>query len=110
MEALPSADKILSPLKRVTLRDLAYNALRDAIINGVLGPGDRIKERDFAKQLNISTTPIKEALRRLEQEGLVVNNSVSEAPPLEEIYLIRAALHGLGARLAAKKITPEELE
>jgi DNA-binding GntR family transcriptional regulator len=110
METPESTTKILSPLQKVTLRDLAYNSIRDAIVNGLLKPGERIKERDVAGQLNISTTPVKEALRRLEQEGLVVNNSVSEAPPIEEIYLIRATLHGLGARLAAKKITPEELE
>jgi len=105
-----SSDAILAPIKKTTLRDRAYDALREAIVNGLLRPGDRIKERDIASQLDISTTPVKEALRRLEQEGIVANNAVSEAPPIEEIYMIRAVLHGLGARLAAQKITRTELK
>ena len=56
-----------------SLRDRAYDDIREAILTGALRPGERIKERDVAAQMGISTTPVKEALRRLEQEGLVVS-------------------------------------
>lgn len=102
---------LLEPLeKQTSLSNRAYLALRDAIVNGVLGPGERITERAMAKQLNISTTPVREAMRRLEQDGMLIGNAVVEAPPIEEIYQTRALLHGMGARLAAEKIIEEELE
>jgi len=50
-----------------SLRDRAYDDIREAILSGGLRPGQRIKERDVAAQMGISTTPVKEALRRLEQ-------------------------------------------
>ena len=103
--------KILEPLKRVpTLRDSAYEALQNAIIEGKLNSGDRVSERDIAMQLGISRTPIKEAIRRLEQEGIIVNGCITKRPTTEEIYLTRATLHGLSARLAAGKITAEALQ
>lgn len=54
-----------------TLADAVYRHLRDAIVNGELAPGDRVREVPLSKQLGVSTTPIREALRRLEREGLV---------------------------------------
>ena len=53
------------------IRDQAYQVLLEQIVGGALLPGDRISERTVAAQLGISTTPIKEALRRLENEGFV---------------------------------------
>jgi len=98
-----------------SLRDRAYDDIREAILSGGLRPGQRIKERDVAAQMGISTTPVKEALRRLEQEGLIVSQPRRGAvvgplvlTPEEEILRIRADLEGLAARLAAEKMAPEE--
>jgi len=99
-----------------SLRDRAYDDIREAILTGALRPGDRIKERDVAAQMGVSTTPVKEALRRLEQDGLVVSQPrrgavvgplVLTAPA--EILQIRADLEGYAARLAAEKMsTPQK--
>ena len=100
-----------------SLRDRAYDDIRDAILNGALKPGQRIKERDVAGEMGISTTPVKEALRRLEQEGLVVSQPRRGAvvgplvlTPEAEILELRADLEGLAARLAAQKMTAAEKE
>ena len=99
-----------------SLRDLAYDDIRDAILSGALAPGQRVKERDVAEQMGISTTPVKEALRRLEQEGLVVSQprrgavvSTLVQIPVEEIEEIRGTLEAMGARLAATRMTDAEL-
>ena len=60
------------PEKARDAAEAAVDDIRDAILSGALQPGQRVKERDVAAQMGISTTPVKEALRRLEQEGLVV--------------------------------------
>jgi len=100
-----------------SLRDLAYDDMREAILTGVLPPGHRVKERDVAEQMGISTTPVKEALRRLEQEGLVVSQPRRGAVvsrlvqiPVEEIEEIRGAMEGIAARLAAERLTDAELD
>jgi DNA-binding GntR family transcriptional regulator len=100
-----------------TIRDEVYDQLRNAIIAGDLAPGERIKERDVATGMKISTTPVKEALRKLEQDGLVsgeprrgaIVSSVA-LTAVEEIIEIRAALDSLGARLAASKLSREDAE
>src|ERR1700730_8872448 len=56
---------------RQSLVDVAYVALRDAITSGVLVPGSRLREAQLASHFSISTTPVREALRRLDREGLV---------------------------------------
>lgn len=112
----PADDRapIFQPHDVRSLRDRAYDDIREAILTGALQPGERIKERDVAAQMGISTTPVKEALRRLEQEGLVVSQPrrgavvgplVLTAPA--EILEIRARLESIGARLAAEKMPPE---
>ena len=97
-----------------SLRDRAYDDIREAILTGALRPGERIKERDVAAQMGISTTPVKEALRRLEQDGLVVSQPRRGAvvgplvlTPPAEILEIRAHLEALAARLAAEKMSAE---
>ena len=105
---------LFQPHETRSLRDRAYDDIREAILTGALRPGERIKERDVAAQMGISTTPVKEALRRLEQDGLVVSQPRRGAVvgPLvlteaAEILEIRAHLEALGARLAAEKMTAE---
>jgi len=107
---------VLRPLRQnETLGEQAYFAIRSAITSGVLKPGERITERDLAGRLHVSPTPVREALRQLEQEGLVVRTpsrevSVSDLPStsVAEMLLIQASLRGVAARLAAEKITDAE--
>lgn len=100
-----------------SLRDIVVEALREAIVSGNLKPGERLKERELSEVMGISTTPIKEAFRILGHEGLVVTiprkgTFVSEVvnSTIEEVLMLRANLEGMAARLAAKKITTQELK
>jgi len=93
----------------------AYNTLRAGIIEGVYAPGDRVTEQEVASTAGVSRTPVREALRRLEAEGLlrfvphqgafVTSWSNQDA---EDIFELRAMLEGYGARLAAAKATTED--
>lgn len=96
--------------------DLVTALLREMILSGELVGSRVLRQRDIAVQFGVSQTPVREALRRLESEGLVVSDphrgaTVAEAREgwVEENYQIRAALESLGARLAAKSITDEQL-
>jgi len=100
-----------------SLRDIAVESIREAIIGGLFKPGEHLKERELSQAMGISTTPIKEAFRILGHEGLVVTvprkgTYVSEVvqSSMEEILMIKANLEGLCARLAAMKITDAELQ
>jgi len=100
----------------VSKSDLVAAALRELIITGALVPGSALRQRDLAERFGVSPTPVREALRRLESEGLVTydahkGSSVVEADTgaMEEKYLIRAALEGLAARLAVPKISEEDI-
>lgn len=91
--------------------------LREAILRGHLRPGDRLDQNEIAKLLNVSRSPVREALRTLATEGLVEiqphrSAVVAElsAEELEEIYFIRGILEGMAARMAAPKITQAQLE
>jgi DNA-binding GntR family transcriptional regulator len=94
-----------------SLREHVHDTLRKAIIAGRFAPEQRLNERSLAQELGVSTTPLKEALRRLESEGLVriearrgvyVTFSAAQA---EEMALARAALESMIARLAARRAT-----
>lgn len=91
----------------VSLERLAYNTLKDAILSFQLLPGDALVEADLAHQLGISKTPVRDALLRLEKEGLVVKIPYTGVRVAEinqrtliEIFQIRSALEGLSAFLA----------
>jgi len=92
------------------LSDVAYRALRDAITRGMLDEGERLADRRIAESLELSRTPVREALQRLESEGFIRNVPriglvVAEVTPqdIEDIYVIRIALEGVAARLAAQQ-------
>jgi DNA-binding GntR family transcriptional regulator len=94
-----------------------YTTLREAILSGVLSPGDRLGEEQLAKLFKRSRTPVREAIFRLESErltqrasrrGFVVGGITREQ--VLEVYAVRAALDGLAARLAAHGILPSELD
>lgn len=99
------------------LREAVCNAIRDAINNGVLKPGDRLMEIQLAEELGISRTPVREAIRKLEMEGFVVmiprrGTYVTDISlkDVTEIYEIRISLDMLAASLAAERINDDELE
>jgi DNA-binding GntR family transcriptional regulator len=91
--------------------ELAYAALRQAISQGLLAPGQRLVTEDLSIRMKVSRTPIREALRKLETDGLVRSEHwrgvvVAELPPLEEMeefYALRGALEGLVAYFAARR-------
>jgi DNA-binding GntR family transcriptional regulator len=100
-----------------TKSDIVTAALRELVITGELAPGTELRQRDLGVRFNVSPTPVREALRRLESEGLVhfdvhrgarVMETAFEAR--EENFLVRASLEGLAAALAATRITAEEIE
>jgi DNA-binding GntR family transcriptional regulator len=97
--------------------DMVTALLREQILSGELRESSALRQRDIALRFGVSQTPVREALRRLESEGLVVSDThrgsnVAEARDgaVEENYQIRAALESLGAQLAAKTITAAQLD
>jgi GntR family transcriptional regulator, rspAB operon transcriptional repressor len=109
---MPAAGR-RSPRTR-TLAESAYDRLRDSIVTLRLAPGAPLTELDLCKRLRISRTPVRTALLRLQQEGLVTGGRgagrVSVAPltadDMRELFLIVGALDGVAARLAAELQAP----
>jgi len=94
----------------------AYDALREAIFGGRLAPGQRIVEAEIARQMAISRAPIREAIRKLERDGLVryvprrgVVVSALSVEEVRDVYHMRVHLEAYAARLAASCITADEL-
>lgn len=99
------------------LRDVVFNTLREAILKGDLKPGERLMELQLASQLGVSRTPIREAIRMLEQEGLAVTMPRKGAEVakmtlkgMEDVLEIRAALDELASQLACERMTEEQME
>lgn len=92
----------------------AYTMILDAIDVGVYRPGDRLVESELAEQFGVSRTPIREALQRLETQSLLVRDGRSlivaslDHNQMAELYVVRGALEGLAAGLAARHATVEE--
>jgi DNA-binding GntR family transcriptional regulator len=103
--------------KGARLSDRAYHELRRLIVDGELEEGERLTERALAERLEISPTPIREALQRLEHEWLIERKGPrtvvvggANRRRLRELRVIEAALRGAAARLACENATNEELE
>jgi DNA-binding GntR family transcriptional regulator len=99
------------------LRDVVFNTLREAILKGDLKPGERLMELQLAAKLGVSRTPIREAIRMLEQEGLAVTIPRKGAEvakmtlkDMEDVLEIRDALDELAVRIACEKISEEQLK
>lgn len=100
-----------------TKADLVYERLRDAILEGDLRPGERINIDALARQMGVSKIPLREAVQRLTSQGLAVQANPhvgAHVAPLSlremrGVYLVREALEGLAARVAAQHITSAEL-
>lgn len=99
------------------LRDVVFNTLRKAILTGQLKPGERLMEVHLANRLGVSRTPIREAIRKLELEGLVIMIPRRGAEvaritekSLKDVLEVRRALDALSIELACDRIAPEALE
>lgn len=117
-EVVPSQDgeRTVAPIRRTRLVDEAAQAIRDAILTGKLPLGARLWQVELARQMGISRTPLREALMKLEQEGLVsilpaggLRVALHDLDEAVELYDIREVLDGLAARLAAQRIDPTEV-
>ncbi len=98
------------------LRDVVFNTLRQAILTGELKPGERLMELHLADRLGVSRTPVREAIRRLELEGLVtmIPRRGAEVARITEksmsdVLEVRRTLDALCAELACDRITEEGL-
>lgn len=98
------------------LRDVVFNTLRQAILTGELKPGERLMEIHLANRLGVSRTPIREAIRKLELEGLVImiprrGAEVAQITEksLKDVLEVRRALDALCAELACDRIKEDEL-
>lgn len=96
------------------LRDVVFNTLRQGIITGEFAPGERLMEIALAERLGVSRTPVREAIRKLELEGLVVMIPRKGAEVariteerLRDVLEVRCALEELGATLACRRIDGE---
>lgn len=107
----------LSSDESLPLRDVVCNTLRQAILLGELKPGARLMEIHLADHLGVSRTPIREAIRKLAQEGLVTITPRKGAEvaqitekSMNDVLEVRRTLDALCAELACDRITPRELE
>lgn len=98
------------------LRDVVFKTLRQAILTGELKPGERLMEIHLANRLGVSRTPIREAIRMLELEGLVTmvprkgaEVSRISKQDISDVLEVRSSLDALSVRLACERITPEEI-
>jgi DNA-binding GntR family transcriptional regulator len=98
------------------LREIVFTTMREAIINGDFKPGQRLMEVQLAEQMGVSRTPVREAIRKLELEGLVIMVPRKGAyvaglsnEDVKEVLEIRAVLEGLAASLASKNATKEDM-
>lgn len=99
------------------LRDVVFHTLREAILKGELKPGERLMELQLAAKLGVSRTPIREAIRMLEQEGLAVTIPRKGAEvakmtekDMKDVLQVREALDELAANIACEQISQEQLE
>lgn len=99
------------------LREVVFKTLRQSILTGELKPGERLMEIHLAEKLGVSRTPIREAIRKLELEGLVTMiprrgaevAKISEKN-LKDVLEVRTCLDSLAVRLACQRITDEQID
>ncbi len=99
------------------LREIVFESIREAILDGRLKPGERVMEIQLAEKLGVSRTPVREAIRKLELEGLLIMEPRKGAYVADvslkdviDVLEIRASLEGLAASLAATRASEEEIE
>ena len=105
----------LAPLARKNLSEQIIDAIRNAIVEGRFRPGDKIPEAELAEQLGVSRTPVREAFKLLEQQGLIEIRSkhgtyvasMNRAEAEDGLH-VRAALEVLAVRQALERLSPQE--
>jgi DNA-binding GntR family transcriptional regulator len=107
----------VSAIDRRLLRDDVYRRLRDAIVEGALAPGEQLRDADLAARLGVSRTPVREALLRLAEAGLVVAQpgrstrvSSLEMQDVRDARSVVAAMHEVAVREAIDRFTPSDIE
>lgn len=102
---------------RQLLRDTAYAALRDAIVDGTLAAGEQLHDADLCAWLGLSRSPVREALARLQDEGLVETSPqryTRVAPVVRrdarDAFPVLAALHALATELAVPRLAPDDVD
>jgi DNA-binding GntR family transcriptional regulator len=100
-----------------TLADRTYRAAKEAIAAGELRQGEKVTERGLAERFSVSPTPVREAIRRLEQDGLIERTGPRTVvvatmgdTAIQELAEVEIALRGLVARFAARHATPAQLD
>ncbi len=108
--------QVFPSLQQSTLRISALNAIRDSILSGTLLPGQQLVQAEIAAQMQVSRAPIREALRQLEEEGLVESipyrgTFVSRVTrrDISELYSLRGSLESLAARLAISRCQDQDI-
>lgn len=106
----------LPTIESQSLRERVYRALRDALVAGELAPGERLRDQDLAARLGVSRTPVREALQRLEDEGLVetapralTRVASLDAVAAREAFPVVAALHALAARHGVARLSAADI-
>lgn len=101
---------------KASLRERVFKSIRESILKGEYKQGDVLRETVIAKALDVSRTPVREAIRQLELEGLVYSIPNKETivagiseEDVQDIFLVRSRLEGLAARRAAERITQDEI-
>src|SRR5260221_5812094 len=112
MQPTVQAHVPFAPIDQRTLRDTVTSAVRQSIVGGTLKPGDQINQVEVASKLHVSRGPLREALRQLEEEGLVLSlpnkgTFVTEitTADIEEVYSIRRVLENLAIQRAVEHAT-----
>lgn len=106
-----------APLMKTNAKELVYDQIREWIIDGTLEPNEWITEAELSSAIDTSRTPVREAMQRLSNDGLVVmqNGLTTRVAPLETqdvaaIYYPLASIEGLAAKLAADRVTSQEID
>lgn len=108
----------LSPLTdQLSLQERTYQAIRSALLDGDYLPGERIYEGAIAKALGVSRIPVREAIRRLQQDGLLdvrphygIYVATIPSEEIDDIYRIRGVLEATAAALGAERMTDDEID
>ena len=109
--------RIYTPKTSLPIREKVYNYLKSAILSGNFGPGERLTEEHLATKLKVSRTPVREALHKLESEGLITPRkkrgfiaSRDSREEVEELLELRAVLEGYALKLISQRISEKTLE
>lgn len=101
----------------VPVREMTYEFLKSSVLSGHFNPGERLTEERLAKKLGVSRTPVREALHKLESEGLIKPLetrgfivSRDSKDEVEELFELRAILEGHALRIISEKISEEDLK